>query len=125
MIGEQRLFAKRPALGQLSPCHLCNGAAYTRTVTSETRRGAGELVTEEVVCHECGAESTYETPGMEWPAYSQITEVRHSMRHETPYGSPPWRLSSNPPAILCSSCGEVLEKADDCYRCKCGREVRP
>lgn len=28
-----------------------------------------------------------------------------------------------PPAILCSSCGEVLQRDADCFRCQCGRVV--
>jgi hypothetical protein len=34
-------------------------------------------------------------------------------------------LPPGPPAILCSHCGEPLQRDDGCYRCKCGREVRP
>ena len=28
-----------------------------------------------------------------------------------------------PPAILCSSCGEVLQRDGNCFRCQCGRVV--
>lgn len=28
-----------------------------------------------------------------------------------------------PPTILCSSCGEVLQRDGDCFRCQCGRVV--
>jgi hypothetical protein len=35
-------------------------------------------------------------------------------------------LYADPPAILCSSCGDALERAGNGYRCgPCRREVRP
>lgn len=35
-------------------------------------------------------------------------------------------VSTRPPDILCSQCGEQMEPTDDGYLCDpCGREVRP
>lgn len=34
-------------------------------------------------------------------------------------------LPPGPPAILCSRCGNQLQRDGGCYRCRCGREVRP
>lgn len=34
-------------------------------------------------------------------------------------------LPPGPPAILCSQCGGNLQFDVECYRCRCGHEVRP
>lgn len=118
--------ANHPRPGQLSPCHVCKEGAYTTKVEIESGMVNRPTATEVVTCSHCGAEVTFKGPLDGWPKYSQMTEVQQiqgSVRRIERW--PPKLAEVGPPQILCSSCGEVLEKADDCFRCRCGREVRP
>lgn len=118
--------AGKPQPGQVSKCLVCEKLAARTNKVETTVSGSGPVMVKEVIyCNVCCAETVLSTPLNTWPDGYRVVQHTQMQSMEPAYGSPPWRLSSNPPQILCSSCGEVLEKADDCYRCKCGREVRP
>jgi hypothetical protein len=48
---------------------------------------------------------------------------------DDPESDPGWQVAHNlewTPPILCSRCGETLDRGEDCYSCApCSREVRP
>jgi hypothetical protein len=118
--------ATSPKLGQVSNCGVCEElAAYTNKVKTTQSGGGPVMVTEVMYCNVCRTETILATPRRTWPNGGKVVSYTQIGSMVSRQVWPPKIAAVGPPQILCSSCGEVLEKADDCYRCKCGREVRP
>lgn len=112
---------KRPALSQTFQCSMCGGTAMTVATELNQDLVSGGMWTETIRCDECNSVLVLKTPAVTWPQGSEFTITRSNPTERMVFKI----TTPVPPKILCSSCGEVLEKVDDCYRCKCGREVRP
>lgn len=112
---------KRPALRQTFQCSMCGGMATTVATELKQEFDSGGMWTETIRCDECNMVLVLKTPAVTWPQGSEFTITQSNPTERMIFKI----TQAAPPDILCSSCGEVLEKADDCYRCKCGREVRP
>lgn len=116
--------ATKPQLSQPFVCPGCSGTARTTRFEYKQYVTYHSTWTERIHCLQCRMEMVIETPVASWPEGGLVQEYTSSdgrARSTTRLSRP----LVGPPVILCSRCGEVLEKADDCFRCSCGREVRP